>query len=141
MEKAFINFMKAMDMDEFNTIRDSEIGEKLSYINIVHLYIIGHYEKITVSDLAKRLNLSKPAVTQKVNELEKLGMVVKTQSELDKRVYYISLSEDVMKSCNEPKMATVVDAVDKHFSDEKKEVFKEILEFMTNYIIGSEKND
>ena len=136
MEKAFINFMKAIDLDEFNTIRNSEIGGKLSYINIVHLYIINHYEKITVSDLAKRLNLSKPAVTQKVNELEKLGMIVKTRS-----VIYISLSEDIKNSCNESKMETVIDAVDKHFSKEKKEVFKEILDFMTWYILGSESND
>lgn len=141
MEKAFINFMKAIDLDEFNTIRNSELGEKLSYINIVHLYIISHYEKITVSDLAKRLNLSKPAVTQKINELEKLGMIVKTRSEEDKRVYYISLSEDIRNSCNESKMETVIDAVDKHFSKEKKEVFKEILNFMTSYILGSESND
>ncbi|MGL5327985.1 MAG: MarR family transcriptional regulator [Peptostreptococcaceae bacterium] len=141
MKAEFINFMKAMDIDEFNTIRNSDLGEKLSYINIVHLYIINHYDKITVSDLAKKLNLSKPAVTQKINELEKLGMVIKTQSKEDKRVYYISLSKDVMASCNEPKMGTVIDAVDKHFSKEKKEVFREILEFMTAYVIGDENND
>lgn len=141
MKTAFINFMKAMDIDEFNTIRNSEIGEKLSYINIVHLYIIGHYEKITVSDLAKKLNLSKSAVTQKVNELEQLGMIVKTQSSEDKRVYYISLSENIMESCNEPKMKTVIEAVEKHFSKEKKEVFEEILNFMTHYILEDKKND
>ena len=134
MKKEFISFMKAMDMDEFNTIRDSDIGDKLSYINIVHLYIINHYEKVTVSDLAKILNLSKSAVTQKINELENLGMITKTQSTKDKRVYYIRVSDSIMQSCNEPKMATVIDAVDDNFSIEKKEIFKEILEFMTNYI-------
>lgn len=136
MEKAFIDFMKAIDIDEFNTIRYSDIGEKLSYINIVHLYIIGHYEKITVSDLAKRLNLSKPAVTQKVNELERLGMITKKQSDIDKRVFYISLSESVKESCSKSKMATIMDAVDKNFSKEKKEVFEEILKFMTEYILS-----
>ena len=137
METAFIRFMKAMDIDEFNSIRDSELGDKLSYINIVHLYIINHYEKITISDLATRLNLSRPAVTQKVNELEKLGMVVKRQSEQDKRVVYVSLSEQVMNSVNEPKMATVVEAVQQNFSSEKLKVFEEILDFMTNYIEGN----
>lgn len=137
METAFIRFMKAMDIDEFNSIRDSELGDKLSYINIVHLYIINHYEKITISDLATRLNLSRPAVTQKVNELEKLGMVVKRQSEQDKRVVYVSLSEQVMNNVNEPKMATVIEAVQQNFSNEKLEVFEEILDFMTNYIEGN----
>lgn len=95
--------------------------------------------KKTVSDLAKKLNLSKSAVTEKVNELDQLVMIVKIQSSKDKRVYYISLSENIMESCNEPKMKTVIEAVDEHFSKEKKEVFEEVLNFMTHYILDDNK--
>lgn len=138
MKESFIKFMKAMDIDEFNLIRDSEYGEKLTYINILHLYIISHTEKITVSELANKLKMSRPAITQKINDLEKLGMIIKTQSNEDKRVYYISLSKELKEILKEPKMATVLDAVDKKFSEEKKEVFKEILDFMADYVNGAD---
>ncbi len=141
MKKSFVEFMKAADMDEFNLIRDSEYGEKLTYINILHLYIISHTEKITASELANKLKMSRPAITQKVNDLEKLGMIVKTQSSEDKRRFYISLSREVKEILKEPKMATVLDAVDKKFSEEKKEVFKEILDFMADYVNGVDASE
>ncbi|MGL5382023.1 MAG: MarR family winged helix-turn-helix transcriptional regulator [Culicoidibacterales bacterium] len=136
MEQAFINFMKAMDLDEFNTIKNSDLGEQLSYSNIVLIYIINHYEQVTASELAKHLNVSKPAITQKINELEKLGMVVKTRSQTDKRIVYLSLSDQLKQTASQAKMATVIDVVDQHFSAEKKAIFEEILTFMTAYILG-----
>lgn len=138
MKDSFVKFMKAVDMDEFNLIRDSEYGEKLTYINILHLYIISHTEKITVSELANKLKISRPAITQKINDLEKLGMIVKTRSNEDKRVFYISLSKELKEILKEPKMATVLDAVEKKFPEEKKEVFKEILDFMADYVNGAD---
>lgn len=138
MKNSFVKFMKAVDMDEFNLIRDSEYGEKLTYINILHLYIISHTEKITVSELANKLKMSRPAITQKINDLEKLGMIVKTRSNEDKRVFYISLSKELKEILKEPKMATVLDAVEEKFPEEKKEVFKEILDFMADYVNGAD---
>ncbi len=134
MKEDFINLMKKIDMDEFNLIRYSELGEKLSYINILHLYIISHTEKITVSELAKKLNMSKPAITQKINDLEKLGMIKKTRCEIDKRVIYISLSDEIVKLLKKSKMSTVLDEVDKQFSTEKKLIFQEILQFINQYL-------
>ncbi len=136
MREEFIQFMKAMDMDEFSLIRDSKYGEMLSYINILHLYIISHTEKITVSELADKVNMSRPAITQKVNDLEKLGMIQKRQSKEDKRVFYISISDELREMTTNTKMATVLDAVDKKFSKEKKEIFAEMLQYMTDYENG-----
>ena len=84
MEEAFYRFMCAMDLDEFNVIRDSVIGASLPYADILQLFIIRHKDKMTISDLADYMRLSRPAVTQKVNELVKKGLVIKTQSEQDK---------------------------------------------------------
>lgn len=134
MRESFIQFMKAMDLDEFALIRDSEYGEKLTYINILHLYIIAHTERITVSELAEKVNMSRPAITQKVNDLERLGMIAKTRSETDKRVYHISIAPVLRDLLKDAKMATVIDAVDAAFSEEKKAVFAEILDFMTDYV-------
>ncbi len=134
MENAFYRFMCAMDLDEFNVIRDSEIGASLPYADILQLFIIRHKDKMTISELADYMRLSRPAVTQKVNELVKKGLVIKTQSECDKRIFYLSLSDKVTENCNEPRMDTVLEAVDKEFSEEDKAIFTKILNFMADYV-------
>jgi len=139
MKDSFIKLMKASDMDEFNLIRNSVYGEKLSYINILHLYIISHTDKITVSELADKLKMSRPAITQKVNDLERLGMVIKRQSEEDGRVYYISISDELKELTKNAKMGTVIDAVYKKFKEEKIKIFEEILEFMADYVNGGDE--
>ncbi len=135
MRKAYFKFMSAIDIDCYKNIRDSEFGKTLPYSDIVQLFILGHKEKTTVSELANKLNLSRPATTQKVNELEKKGYIIKTQSKEDKRVTYLSLSEKLIESSKDAKASTLMDAVDKEFSDEKKAVFSEILEFMADYLL------
>lgn len=138
MEDAFFKFMCAMDLDEFNVIRDSAIGASLAYADILQLFIIRHKDKMTISELADYMRLSRPAVTQKVNELVKKGLVIKTQSEQDKRVFYLSLSDKVTENCREPRMNTVLDAVEKNFSEGDKVIFSKILNFMADYISGGQ---
>lgn len=70
--------------------------EELSKISINHYYYLqAIYDTInpTFSDLANQLNVSKPAVTIMVNKLIKQGYAYKTQSEEDRRVFYLYLTE------------------------------------------------
>lgn len=138
MENAFFKFMCAMDLDEFNVIRDSVVGDSLPYADILQLFIIRHKDKMTISELADYMRLSRPAVTQKVNELVKKGLVIKTQSEKDKRVFYLSLSDKVTENCREARMDTVLKAVDKKFSEDDKAIFSKILNFMADYVSGGQ---
>lgn len=60
----------------------------LTYNDILYLNIIeAHSGEYTASNLADMLFVSRPAVTQKVNELERKGYIYKEQSQSDKRVY------------------------------------------------------
>lgn len=138
MRKAFERFMGAIDIDQYNEMKNSDWGKETSYINILHLFIIGQSERTTVSQLAEKLGLSRPAVTQKINELEELGLVKKEQSTEDKRFFYISLSDKVKQSSQSTKTDSVLDAVENAFSEDKKAVFTEILNFMADYINGGE---
>ena len=64
-------------------------GGELSYNSIMYLDVISYQRaqgECTVSTLANTLHITKSAVTIKVNELERLGMVTKTRSETDRRV-------------------------------------------------------
>lgn len=74
------------------------ITGNLSYNSIMYLDIIAFQENCTVSSLAETLRISKPAVTKKVGELIQLGYVIKTQSEKDKRVYYLRISDELKKN-------------------------------------------
>ena len=48
---------------------------------------------MTSSELSEILNITKPSVTEIINKLTTLGCVYRDQSELDKRVFYIKLTE------------------------------------------------
>ncbi len=135
MRKAYFKFMSAVDIDCYKSIRESEIGSTLTYSDVLQLFIINHKQNMTVSELADKLNLSRPATTQKVNELANKGLVIKTQSTEDKRVTFLSLAESLIQSSNDTKSASLMDAVDEEFSEDKKAAFTEILNFMADYLL------
>ncbi len=135
MREAYFKFMSAVDIDCYKSISESEIGSTLPYSDVLQLFIINHKENMTISQLATRLNLSRPATTQKVNELANKGLVIKTPSTTDKRVTYLSLSKSLIESSKDAKSATLIDAVEEKFSEDKKAVFAEILNFMADYLL------
>ena len=66
----------------------------LTYNSMLYLNIISaHPRKYTASNIADMLHISKPSVTQKINELEKDGYILKIQSNSDKRAYYLTVTE------------------------------------------------
>ncbi|MDR1588997.1 MAG: MarR family transcriptional regulator [Oscillospiraceae bacterium] len=73
--------------------RDHTFG--VSYHSLLFLNIIAHTEDCTVSKLADILNITKPAVTIKVNELTRRGFVQKKRSATDGRVFFLTLSPDM----------------------------------------------
>ena len=70
-------------------IRDNN----LTYNSLLYLELINIMDgKCTVSKLAEMLNVSKPGVTLKLNELCKHDYVIKTQGKEDKRKSYLSVN-------------------------------------------------
>ncbi|MGV3003783.1 MarR family winged helix-turn-helix transcriptional regulator [Aerococcus urinaeequi] len=138
MRESFYNFTHTIYFNEFNIIRNVKIGDPLSYSDTLLLFIIKYKNRMAISELAEYINLSRPAVTQKVNALEKRGLVVKTQSTKDKRVFYLSLSEKVLENCNNARMTDILDEAEKNFSEQEKKVFVNILQFITDYILNND---
>jgi DNA-binding MarR family transcriptional regulator len=64
----------------------------ITYNSMLYLNVIAYTPDCTVSKLAEIVRITKPAVTIKVNELEKRGFVVKEQSSEDKRIFHLRLS-------------------------------------------------
>ncbi len=90
-------FHYELSVNELKKEKANSVHKSISHNSTVYLGIIAFMDSCTTSMLAEKLNISKPAITIKVNELEKQGLVEKTQSLTDKRVYYIDVSPDVKK--------------------------------------------
>lgn len=70
----------------------NEDDRSITYNSMLYLNVIAYTQDCTVSKLAEIVRITKPAVTIKVNELEKRGFVVKERSLEDRRVIYLRLS-------------------------------------------------
>ncbi|MBC8536011.1 MarR family winged helix-turn-helix transcriptional regulator [Feifania hominis] len=70
--------------------------QHITYNSLLYLDIIAYRENCTVSYLAEALHVAKSAVTLKVKELEKLGLVTKTQSCEDRRVFYLHVNRELL---------------------------------------------
>ncbi|MBK8419427.1 MarR family transcriptional regulator [Candidatus Villigracilis saccharophilus] len=94
MEKQLIEFINTLDMT-FKEIQQ-EAGAGISRLTIhQYQYINAVYElgNPTITEIAKKLNITKASVTTGVNKLVDLGYLLKTRSSDDKRVLHVSLTE------------------------------------------------
>lgn len=134
--KFFYN-MSVNELREINSRRFTHI----SYNSLLYLNIISDKENCTVSFLAETLNISKPAVTIKINELMKQGLVAKTRSKTDMRVKYLSVTKQIAKEFHdyEKMLLPVIKRIKSRFSEEDINKFLEILGMISKF--GEYKND
>ncbi|WP_246019767.1 MarR family winged helix-turn-helix transcriptional regulator [Bacilliculturomica massiliensis] len=103
-EKKQINLLDSLNQYYFDmtvcSIRQlhRDAGLNISYNSVMYLDIISYQENCTISSLAETLQISRSAVTMKVNELVGKGLVVKTQSSQDRRVFYLRVSDEVERT-------------------------------------------
>ncbi len=70
--------------------------QHISYNSMLYLDIIAYRKNCTVSAIADMLHIARSAVTLKVKELERLGLVHKVQSTEDKRIFYLTVDQKVL---------------------------------------------
>ncbi len=94
LNEAITCFFHDMSIAELRLQNRNYQDKKLTYNSMLYLNIIGGNQgKYTASNIADMLYVAKPAVIQKINELEREGYIRKKQSETDKRVLYLYLTE------------------------------------------------
>lgn len=82
-------------ISELRMLNKGTSHENLTYNDILYLSIIeAHSGEYTASKIADMLFVSRPAVTQKINELEKNGYIYKIQSKTDKRVFKLFINKE-----------------------------------------------
>lgn len=109
--------------------------QSITHNSLLYLDIIAYKENCTVSYIASVLHVAKSAVTLKVKELERLGFVYKTQSEKDKRVFYLHVNQtlvDEYKAYNQVLYAAL-DEIERSYSKQDIENFCSMLDTINRY--------
>lgn len=111
-----------------------EISDRLGMsdlqLNQLHyLKIIDRTVDMTFGKFAEILKVTKPSVTEIVNKLIKLDVVVKTQCTRDKRIFYIKLTEKGRNIARLPFLAEqrVVDIIYNALDDEEIDTFIKLI--------------
>lgn len=106
----------------------------ISFNTSMYLDLVKFRGTATVSSIAEDLDISKAAVTMKVNELVKQGLVKKIQSEEDKRINHLEVtgiaSEDYEIYYRPLRYA--IETIEKKYTQEKIDVFREVLETLND---------
>lgn len=95
MEENFsklINLLWGECIQNINSNLEEEEQGKFSNNDYYYLLMIQSMNQPNFSAIAEQLQMTKPAVTAVVRKLQKMNLVEKTQSEKDKRMYYVSLT-------------------------------------------------
>lgn len=110
--------------------RQDKCMKDISCNTSMYLDLIKFRDKATVSSIADDLDISKAAVTMKVNELVKQGLVKKVQSEEDKRINYLEVTDTISEDYEiyfRP-LRHAIETIREKYTQEKIDVFCEVLE-------------
>lgn len=129
-------------LNELRMMNENTLYHNITYNSLLYLDLISYTENCTVSFLANALHVAKSSVTLKVNELMRQSLVEKKQSQLDRRVYFLSVKPEILEEFKKLDQATyyAVEQVQKQYKPEEINRFCEMLDrFSEHYHDYSEK--
>lgn len=115
---------------ECNLEISDQLGMSKLQLNQLHyLKIIDRTVDITFGKFAEILKITKPSVTEIVNKLMKLDCVEKKRCHMDKRIFYIKLTEKGRNITRLQYLAEqrVVDIIYNVFDDEEIDMFVKLI--------------
>ena len=147
LRKELDRFYYSTALCDLRLMNENFVDKNISYNSLLYLEIIYSLNgNCTASKLADLLNISKPAVTLKVNELIKQGFLTKTQDKNDRRKWYLSVDENKLPKYKfyRAQDEMVIERLKDKFSKEDIDKFCKMLRIMsdTNYaeISGENRN-
>lgn len=90
LQNAFVDLLTNYRQTYRTGLLDELEGSELTFKQFVYLDTILKMNKPTYSDIAYKLNITKPSVSAIVNKLISLNYLSRIQSEEDRRVYYVT---------------------------------------------------
>lgn len=95
MEKLLTEFVDTLDISLKKLQKEASVSSGISKLTISQLqYIdaIGALGEPTITEVADKLDVTKPSTTIAVKKLIKMGYVQKTQSSEDRRIFHVTLT-------------------------------------------------
>ena len=97
LRKALDTFYYSTALCDLRLMNKQFIDENITYNSLLYIELIYTMNgTCTASKLAELLNVSKPGVTLKLNELLRQGLITKTPDPTDKRKNYLSVNGDAI---------------------------------------------
>lgn len=90
MDKILLEFIETLDQS-LKRLQPEGFAH-LTISQFQYIDAIAALGQPTITEVAARLGFSKPSVTAGIQKLIEMGFVVKTQSGIDKRVFYVALT-------------------------------------------------
>jgi len=118
IEKLFMGYRESFS-DAKNILKKYSIG--IAHHKVIHLLSI--YKGITISDLLKKLKITKQSLNRVLKDLIKLEVVFFKKGEKDTRLKHVFLSEKGQKIFNEI------------FSTQKKRIYKALLKSSSEEVL------
>lgn len=133
IKNAINQFYFDMTIHELRLMNEENHFGNITYNSLLYLDIIAYKEKCTVSFLADAMNVAKSAVTLKIKELIALGLLTKTQSEEDKRVFYLAVKQEVIDEYKiyDQRLHNAVLEIEGKYSDEQIQTLCQMLEIFS----------
>ena len=122
VEKLFMGYRESFG-DAKKILEKYSIG--IAHHKVIHLLSI--YEGITVSELLKKLKVTKQSLNRVLNDLIKLGTIKYEKDEIDTRVKHIYLTIEGKKLFEEI------------FSIQKKRIYNAFIGSESNEVVGFDK--
>ena len=119
IEKLFLSYRETFS-DSKKVLNKYSIG--LAHQKVIHL--VSMYEGISISDLLRKLKVTKQSLNRVIKDLIKLELIFFKKDELDTRVKHIFLSEKGKKIFNEI------------FETQKKRIYNALLNSSSEEVIN-----
>ncbi len=95
LQASLAKFFHDMTIAELRLQNQVRTTPQLTYNDLLYISLISAHSGVyTASKMADMLYVSRPAVTQKINALEKMGYIRKEQCQEDKRVQYLHIVDE-----------------------------------------------
>lgn len=97
LRKSLDTFYYSTALCDLRLMNKQFVDENITYNSLLYLELIFSMDgKCTASQIAELLHVSKPAVTLKINELIRQGLVTKNPDPNDRRKNYLSVNEEAI---------------------------------------------
>lgn len=124
-----------MTINELRLLNANIYRPNVTYNSLLYLDIISYKKDCTVSFIAQSMNVATSAVTLKVKELIKNGLVFKKQSTTDKRVHYLFVNEEILNEYKiyDSSLESAINKIKSSYTAEQINTFCDILQTVSSY--------